>query len=415
MLNSIPKDKKYNIFGMDFIEEAALEQFAKAMQLPCNLEGALMPDSHSGYTLPIGAVIKSKEMVFPAYVGYDIGCGMCAIKTDLERKYLNDLELLRDTIIKRIPLGKAKHKSRQKLDKEYRGATEATDKIFRAECDYNVGTLGGGNHFIEVGVGQDDYIWVVIHSGSRGVGKKIAEFYMRLARYKDIDFTALRAEIDADPAHNDIRKYNPEAYEKLKTKIVKEKVSELLKNIEEHYGFNINSEEGKNYLADMNTALEFALENRKKMAHAVLGALEIASGGAVYETVFINRNHNHAEVKEGGFVIHRKGATHAEKDMLGVIPANMRDGSFIVKGLGNSDSLCSSSHGAGRVLSRKQAKENLNYDEFVSQMQGIVTNHSEATLDEAPNAYKDINMVMELQKDLVEIVDVVKPILNIKG
>ena len=132
------------------------------------------------------------------------------------------------------------------------------------------------------------------------------------------------------------------------------------------------------------------------------------------ELLFINRNHNHAEIKEA-FVIHRKGATHAEEGMLGVIPGNMRDGSFIVKGKGNEASLCSSSHGAGRVLSRNQAFMALNVDQFHNDMQGICTNHTDKMLDESPRAYKDIFEVMALQKELVDVIDHVRPFLNIKG
>jgi tRNA-splicing ligase RtcB len=160
----------------------------------------------------------------------------------------------------------------------------------------------------------------------------------------------------------------------------------------------------------MNCALQFALDNRKEMIDVIVKAL-----GSPKELLFINRNHNHAEVVEGEFVIHRKGATHAEEGMLGVVPGNMKDGSFIVEGKGNKDSMSSSSHGAGRVMSRGEARKRLDYSEFHTSMEGIETNHSETTLDEAPKAYKDIFEVMELQKDLVEVLDRVRPLLNIKG
>jgi tRNA-splicing ligase RtcB len=164
----------------------------------------------------------------------------------------------------------------------------------------------------------------------------------------------------------------------------------------------------------MNFCLDFALENRKTMINIIKKAIEEQYGKEVSEEIFINRNHNHAELKDG-FIIHRKGATHSEKDMLGVIPANMKDGSFIVKGKGSELSMNSSSHGAGRVLSRKQAKETLDVVDFHKSMEGIITNHTDSTIDESPKAYKDIFEVMELQKDLVEILDRSIPILNIKG
>jgi tRNA-splicing ligase RtcB len=160
----------------------------------------------------------------------------------------------------------------------------------------------------------------------------------------------------------------------------------------------------------MECALAFALENRKRMIEKIVTLL-----GNPKELLFINRNHNHAQLLEGGYVIHRKGATHANKDMLGVVPGNMRDGSFIVRGKGNEESLCSSSHGAGRVLSRNKALSTLSLDEFHQDMQKIVSNHTDATLDESPRAYKNIFEVMELQKDLVDVIDYVRPFLNIKG
>jgi len=159
----------------------------------------------------------------------------------------------------------------------------------------------------------------------------------------------------------------------------------------------------------MKSALNFAPANRKAMMNKIITFL-----GTPKELMFINRNHNHAEI-EDKFVIHRKGATHAKKGMFGVIPANMKDGCFIVKGKGSQESLNSSAHGAGRVLSRKQAMIQLDVNEFHESMIGIETNHTSATLDESPKAYKNIFKVMQLQKDLVDVIDYVKPILNIKG
>ena len=183
-------------------------------------------------------------------------------------------------------------------------------------------------------------------------------------------------------------------------------------DIEGHFGFDIHSDLGKAYLNDMEFALEFALANRSRMIEIIgFGIGEQTDCGVID---FINQNHNHAELKDG-YVIHRKGATHAEKGMMGVIPANMRDGAFIVRGLGNEDSMQSSSHGAGRVLSRAQARKTLDVKEFRAEMAKITTNHTDKMLDEAPDAYKNIFEVMELQKDLVEVVDRSIPILNIKG
>ncbi len=229
------------------------------------------------------------------------------------------------------------------------------------------------NHFIEVGYDHLNRVWIIVHSGSRGVGHGCATHYMRLA-------------------------------------------SPSGKASDGHYGFPANSENGKKYIEDMNFCLDFALLNRKVMIRCIVESIkQVGIKGNSIDDKIINRNHNHAESKDGVKWIHRKGATHAEKGMMGVIPGNMRDGSFIVTGKGNPESLCSSSHGAGRVLSRKKAKEQLNVEDFWETMDGIVANISEQTLDESPFAYKDIYSVMELQKDLIDVVCHVKPIINVKG
>lgn len=208
---------------------------------------------------------------------------------------------------------------------------------------------------------------------------------------------------------NSFDKYN-EAKEKF---VFDRSFARTKSGIEGHYGFDIGSEVGKAYINDLNESLQFALDNREAMINNILKCMEPIFG-KIETSRFINRNHNHAEIKDD-FVIHRKGATHAEKDMMGVIPGNMKDGSFIVKGKGNFDSMCSSSHGAGRVLSRRKAKDTLDVAEFNESMKGIVTNHSSGTIDEAPKAYKNIFEVMDQQKDLVEVIDRIVPILNIKG
>ena len=181
------------------------------------------------------------------------------------------------------------------------------------------------------------------------------------------------------------------------------------------FGFDVNSKNGRDYINDMNWCLEFALQNRKLMMYDAISAIESVGVIGEIEVMFINRNHNHAETKDGINWIHRKGATHAEKGMMGVIPGNMRDGSFIVRGLGNPESLCSSSHGAGRVMGRGKAKKVLDEELFQATMKGIVANVGASTLDESPMAYKDIFDVMDAQSDLVEVVAHIKPILNIKG
>jgi len=394
------------------IEDEALEQFNKAMSLECNVQGALMPDTHTGYTLPIGAIVKSKGVVFPSYVGYDIGCGMCAVNLDITKEGL-DLEDIKNDIVRNIPLGREKYIKKQsiRLDSSLYDLNDFTKYRIKDIGVYQIGTLGGGNHFIEIGESEKDKtLWIVIHSGSRGLGYKVADYFMSLATQGSVSIEELKKEFII--GREIFKERNPKGYEKAFKKFVEKKWETATKNKEGHYGFDINSELGKSYINCMNYCLDFALENRKTMIEKILESISLQKRFKV--RTFINRNHNHAELKDG-YVIHRKGATHAEKDMLGVIPANMKDGSFIIKGKGNKESMCSSSHGAGRVLSRKKAKETLNIEEFHKDMEGVVTNHTDDTLDESPKAYKNIFEVMELQKDLVEIIDRSIPILNIKG
>lgn len=405
--------KDIKIFS-NTIEDEAIRQFDEAMNLDCNVQGALMPDAHAGYTLPIGAVIKSDGYVFPSYVGYDIGCGMCAVNIDITKDDIN-LEQLKKHIIDSIPLGSNKHKEKQNINISKDSYNISDFAKYRIEDTgiYQIGTLGGGNHFIEVGESQNNKsIWIVIHSGSRGLGYKIADYYMSLATQDSVNIEKLEEEFIF--GKEIFKNVNPDAYKKAFKIFVEKQWNNATKNKEGHFGFKLDSELAKAYIEDMNYCLDFALENRRTMIDTIINGIEAQLNKKVNELLFINRNHNHAEIKES-FVIHRKGATHAENGMFGVIPANMKDGSFIVKGKGNNESMCSSSHGAGRVLSRKKAKESLNINEFHETMKNIITNHTDDTLDESPKAYKNIFEVMKLQKDLVEIVDRSIPILNIKG
>ena len=415
------KSKKIKIYAEN-LDNETMTQFYEAMKLDCNVQGALMPDSHAGYTLPIGAVIKSNGKIFPSYVGYDIGCGMCAIKTNIKAETLSkeDLIALKEKVIKLIPTGKTRHLDAKKINVN-EPATKLVKNIFNNTGVYQLGTLGGGNHFIEVGKGEDDFVNIIIHSGSRNLGKQVAEFYMKEAAIQSIDEKRYIDEFNSAPKNvkwmksiqkgkSSIDTYN----DACKEFVYRRTRARFNTNIEGHYGLDINSEKGKEYIMDMNFALEYALANRKEMVQQVVNAMGDVLNIEIKTERFINRNHNHAEMKNG-FVIHRKGATHADKGMYGVIPGNMKDGSFIVIGKGCEASMNSSSHGAGRVLSRRKAKDTLDLNTFHKSMEGIITNHTDGTLDEAPLAYKNIFEVMELQEDLVEVVERVTPLLNIKG
>ncbi|MBC8207441.1 MAG: RtcB family protein [Kiritimatiellales bacterium] len=365
-------NKPTRIFA-EAVDPKALEQFRSAMEQDFSVAGALMPDAHVGYTLPIGGVIATQDVVLPSWVGYDIGCGMCALPTSFSAEEIrtNSRAIFQD-IYKRIPVGFDVNTRPVECALNPDDLTPIGRKAFNQRKGFRViGTLGGGNHFIEIGQDETGQAWVILHSGSRGVGHGIATEYMRMA-------------------------------------------SGTGRASEGHFGFRTDSDAGRAYINDMNWTLELALANRKEIMRRVVAALAQHTPGEADWSRLINRNHNHAEEKEGLW-IHRKGATHAEKGMLGVVPGNMRDGSFIVCGKGNPAALWSSAHGAGRVMGRKQALRSLDPAEFRETMQGITARVDARTLDESPFAYKDIFEVMRLQSDLVEVCRHITPIINIKA
>lgn len=409
VINALENGEKPIKIYAEVLELEAFRQFKEAMALPCNVAGALMPDAHTGYTLPIGAVVRSFERIFPSYVGYDIGCGMCAVGLEVEADSFlrDDLEYIKREILAHIPLGSKRHKEAQAYD-GLLPLSAFGNEVFWEIGRFQLGTLGGGNHFIELGKDTKGKLWIVIHSGSRGFGKNIAEHYMQQALIESIDRDKIAKEFEAK--NKEFKLHNPSYFEIAQQKAIQKEIVTRLKDIEGHYSFDIYSAKGKEYILDMHCALAFALENRKRMINKIMEIL-----GNPKEFCFINKNHNHAILQENGYVLHRKGATSANLNEMGVIPGNMRDGSFIVRGCGNTESLCSSSHGAGRIVSRFKAKKVLSMEDFTQDMQGIVTNHSEQTIDEAPRAYKDIFAVMQLQEDMVEVLEHIRPILNIKG
>ena len=365
----------YKIYA-DYVEGAALDQFYEAMKHDTVVQGALMADAHKGYALPIGAVVAMKDVIWPSAIGFDLGCGMCAMPTTFNKdSIVANCDNIYDKIYEHIPVGFNWNKKRVSFDTtkelEKKDVTPQFKKIYDERGVLQIGTLGGGNHFIEIGYDETDRIWIIIHSGSRNLGHNVATHYMKMASGDG-------------------------------------------KAREGYYVLDFQGVDGANYVTDLNFALEFALLNRGEMMERVEKILKKISGGHGHWDDLINRNHNHAELKDGLWV-HRKGATHAEEGMDGVIPGNMRDGSFIVKGKGNPESLNSSSHGAGRVLGRRAAKESLKMEDFKKSMKGIKAKVETGTIDESPMAYKNIFDVMEQQKDLVEVMHHVKPIINIKG
>lgn len=368
---NIKTNKPYHIFA-EAVDQGALDQFESAMQQDFAVKGALMPDAHFGYSLPVGAVVATKDVIVPAWIGYDLGCGVGAIPTTFTKSdVIENSEKIFNSIYRSTPTGFNHNQKDSVWDHSSIPYTKELEQIFQKNGMKSLASLGGGNHFEEIGYDENDTIWVIIHSGSRNVGHATATHYMKIASGDG-------------------------------------------KAREGHFGFDVNSNDGKNYIIDLNFCLEFALENRRQLIQRTVREIAYYCNGEVDYSKLINRNHNHAELKDGLW-IHRKGATHAEEGMMGVIPGNMRDGSFIVRGKGNPDALWSSSHGAGRVMSRKKAKETFTMEDFKDSMTGIKAKIDTATLDESPFAYKSIFEVMEQQSSMVETVAHILPILNIKG
>ena len=367
-------------------DEETLKQFRECYSQDFVVSAALMPDAHRGYAAPIGSVLKTKGVIVPAWVGFDIGCGMIAIQLknkDILKKIQENKEAIYNKVMRNVPMGVGEYQKEknitQKTKEEFRKLIEKFEQgphdkdtlhMLKNTCLKHLGTLGGGNHFIEVGYYKDE-AWLIIHSGSRGIGYKVAKRYMISASKSDTDY-------------------------------------------ERTFPLDVNSELGKEYLNILEFGLEYALLNRLEISYKVIEAIEEVLKEKLKTELWVNKNHNHA-VYERGYYIHRKGATPAKKGERGIIPGNMRDGSFLVTGLGNIKFLNSSTHGAGRALSRKQAKEKISMQEFEKSMQGIRGTISKKTLDEAPMVYKDINQVMKAQEKSVKVIKHILPIINWKG
>lgn len=372
---------------LEDIEEGAMSQVRNLANLPFAFKHiAIMPDSHQGYGMPIGGVLATKDVIIPNAVGVDIGCGMCAVKTSLTEIDRETLKKIMGEIRKAVPVGFGHHEEAQdgKLMPKYDGF----GGIVHQEYDkalYSLGTLGGGNHFIEIQKGSDGHIWIMIHSGSRNFGLQIAEHYNKLA-----------------------------------IKLNEQWFSQAPKDWELAF-LPIDSEEGQAYIREMNYAVEFALANRKLMMGRIMAIFSnVAEELLVFEPM-INIAHNYARLENHfghNVMIHRKGATLADENTIGIIPGSQGTSSYIVKGKGNIFSFKSCSHGAGRKMGRNVARKTLNLEEEIKKLndQGIIHGiRSVKDLDEASGAYKDIDVVMKNQEDLVDILVELKPLAVIKG
>jgi tRNA-splicing ligase RtcB len=381
------------------LEDGAMTQAADLAKHPVVFRHvALMPDCHQGYGMPIGGVIACTNAVIPNAVGVDIGCGMGAVQTSVDvsattREQLRDIV---NRIKEKVPCGEGRaHKKAQNPDGFGELLNSYSDRKWFNEhvrdlAGRNLGTLGGGNHFIEIQAGDDGHVWLMIHSGSRHLGNVIARFYNDRA-------VELNRKWHSDIPNKDLA-FLP-----------------------------VNTQEGQDYIKDMNFALDYARENRRIIMENFMAAFR-----SVYEEAEfgdpVNIHHNYAALEShfGKDVwVHRKGATSAKHDETGIIPGSMGTSSYIVKGLGNIESFMSCSHGAGRVLGRMQATRTLTPEECDRAMDGIVYDRWSKVkrgktkgmydLSEAPQAYKDIDEVIEAEQDLIKPIVKLRPLGVVKG
>ncbi len=368
----------------DQIEAGALDQARDLANLPFAFKHiAIMPDTHLGYGMPIGAILATKGAVVPNAVGVDIGCGMCSLRTNLTDLETPELKEIMTIVRKTVPVGFNRHEGRQ--DESWMPEKIGNLPIVEQEYDsalHQIGTLGGGNHFIEIQKGSDGYIWIMIHSGSRNIGFTVANHYNKIAMEKN---KALDQQVPKDLA------FIPE-----------------------------DSEYFDLYWNEMNYCIDFALANRKLMMERTKLAFEEIIPGVEFSH-FINKPHNFAALEEHfgeQVIVHRKGATRARKDEWGMIPGSQGTHSFLVKGKGNANSFESCSHGAGRLMSRAAARRNLDLKEerkFLTDQGILHAIRHKGDLDEAPSSYKDINEVMANQEALVEVQIKLQPLAVIKG
>lgn len=366
------------------MDTGALAQARNLANLPFAFKHiAIMPDTHQGYGMPIGAVLATKGVIIPNAVGVDIGCGMCSLRTNLTEIDTDDLKEIVKIIRATIPVGFNRHQTAQ--DEAWMPKIQGHLPIVKQEYSnalYQIGTLGSGNHFIEIQHGSDGYIWIMIHSGSRNIGFTVANHYHEIA--KQLNQAA------GEDISNDLA-YLPESSEYF----------ELYRN-------------------EMNYCLEFALANRTLMMERVKAAFREVFPEVEFSN-FINKPHNFA-AEEQHFgetvIVHRKGATRARKGEWGMIPGSQGTRSFLVTGKGEAQSFESCAHGAGRIMSRAQARKTLDVKTEVKalQEQGVLhAIRSRKDLDEAPGSYKDIDEVMHNQQDLVNIQIELQPLAVIKG
>jgi tRNA-splicing ligase RtcB (3'-phosphate/5'-hydroxy nucleic acid ligase) len=377
------------------IEETAMAQIIEL----CNQEFTkgnkirVMPDTHAGAGCTIGTTMTIQDKIVPNLVGVDIGCGMAVTKIATTKDKIN-FDQLDEVIRKYVPSGFSirndVHLFAGTVDI---GSVRAPINVSRAEK--SIGTLGGGNHFIELNEGQDGSIYLVIHSGSRNLGKQVAEYYQNVAYDRLID-TKLEKDLIIEKLKSEGRESEiHEALRGVKSPKIKKDLAYL-----EGQGF-------EDYMHDMSIAQKYAFWNRFAMTHEIL-----INMGWLWSERF-DTIHNYIDMKN---MIMRKGAISAQHGEKVIIPINMRDGSIIAFGKGNEDWNYSAPHGAGRIMSRSKAKQRLNVEDFKNEMSNVwTTSVNESTLDEAPMVYKPMQEIIDNTKDTIDIAEVIKPLYNFKA
>ena len=388
--------EKLLIWASD-IADNTLEQARRVSTMPFVWPHlALMPDAHLGKGATVGSVIPTLGAVIPSAVGVDVGCGMRAVRTQFKVDDLpDDRKWLREKIESMIPLSAgvynrhmtatARERCRQleELAAAGNGAEPFDPGDYAANWKLQLGSLGSGNHFIEVSADENDDVWLFLHSGSRGVGNKLAQHHIEVAKGLMRKWWIQLPDDDDDLAY-------------------------LVQGTPEF----------DQYMAELDWGQRFALENRNEMMDRVVSAFEWWTGEQVQRLDDVNCHHNYtSREKHYGkdLIVSRKGAIDAHEGVMGLIPGSMGTASYVVKGKGSATGLCSAPHGAGRDYSRSQARKTFTMDQLEKRMEGIEWRRTNAFIDEIPDAYKDIDQVMADSSDLVEVVHTLHQLVNVKG
>lgn len=387
----------------DNIEPEALNQIYTLINQPAfkDCKVRIMPDVHAGAGCVIGFTADLGDKVIPNIVGVDIGCGMLTIKLG---KIDIDFQFLDNIIRNKIPSGRNTHDGRMVRFDDLQKLYCYRELKDSKRLERSIGTLGGGNHFIEIDLDDEGNKYLVIHTGSRNLGKQVAEYYQKLA-------------VDIMQGKDKLYAMQEQLIEDYKKQGRKKEIEKAIKEL--HRTFNPNplgipkelcyltDKYRDQYLHDMEICQKYAVLNRNTIASIILDVMNWKSLGG-FETI-----HNYIEINSN---MVRKGAISAKDGELLLIPINMRDGSIIGKGKGNSDWNCSAPHGAGRIMSRSKAKETLSIEEFKDTMKDIFTTSvNQSTIDESPMAYKSMDEIVNNIKDTVDIIKVIKPIYNFKS